>query len=239
MCYPQSGECDTEMANFIGPGSYYFHDDDAVIRLFQHYAHPEFPLLKPIVEYCLITGTLIADLWRYLILWIYGGIYADIDTIPNELNITDVMHHDAYFVIEQYHLLSQWFMAISPRHPLMYYAIQQSLSNLLRATDMGRISAPLITGPHALHAAYVQFRRDIDPTVDRNQPVSAGHYVGTRNRTITVVGTADQENQYVQRDVLGVLKKKEYRKMDMNHFSDDRPQSQGVSCMATMLHSLF
>jgi mannosyltransferase OCH1-like enzyme len=217
--------------------SYYFHDDDAVQALFQQFSHIEFPLLKQIVEHCLIDGTLKADLWRYLILWLYGGIYADIDTIPNQLNVTEIVHHDAYFVVEQYHLLSQWFMAISPRHPLMYYAIQHSLSNILRATDVSRIAAPLNTGPHALHAAFVQFRRDHDPTVDRSQPVRAGHYAGTNNRTITVVGTADQESQYVRRDVLGVLKKKEYRKMGMNHFSEVRSNATGVSCMSTMFYS--
>jgi hypothetical protein len=121
----------------------------------------------------------------------------------------------------------------------MYYAIQQSLSNLLRATDVGHIAVPLTSGPHELHAAFVQFRRDNDPNVDHSQPINAGHYAGTHNRTVTVVGMADHENHYIQRDALGVLKKKDYRKMGMNHFSEVRPNSTGASCMSSMLHSIL
>jgi mannosyltransferase OCH1-like enzyme len=227
--------------------SYFFHDDDAVMRLFQNYTFPEFPLLQHIVKHCLLHGTVKADLWRYLILWTYGGIYADIDTIPNQdkFNATDIVmnHHDAYFVVEQYHMLSQWFIAVSPRHPLMYYAVQQSLSNLFRLIDTGSIAASIVTGPHALHAAYAQFRNDAGPAKDmetitpRKKPIRAGQYVGAYNRTVTVVGSAEHENEYVIRDVLGVLKQREYKKMGMRHFQDDKSYPSGSSCMSAILHA--
>jgi hypothetical protein len=106
---------------------YYFHDDEAVRRLL-HTEFPEFPHLSLVSKYCLIHGTVKADLWRYLVLWVYGGIYADIDAVPAMFGSDTLStEDDAFFVVEQYHLLSQYFMALSPRHPLMYYAIQKCL----------------------------------------------------------------------------------------------------------------
>jgi mannosyltransferase OCH1-like enzyme len=123
------------------PGfSYFFHDDEAVHKLFA-LEFPEFPHLNLVTQYCVVYGTLKADLWRYLVLWVYGGIYADLDAVPATFNPETSIKSDdeAFFVVEQYHLLSQWFIAVSPRHPLMFYAIHHSLANLLRAKDTGSI----------------------------------------------------------------------------------------------------
>ena len=53
--------------------SIYFHDDAAVDRLLDKY-FPAFPHLQ-IVKDCSISGAAKADIWRYLVLWEYGGIY--------------------------------------------------------------------------------------------------------------------------------------------------------------------
>jgi Glycosyltransferase sugar-binding region containing DXD motif len=120
--------------------SYFLHDDEAVYRLFA-LEFPEFPHLNLVSRYCVIHGTLAADLWRYLVLWVYGGIYADLDAVPARFNLETSIESDddALFVVEQYHLLSQWFMAVSPRHPVMFYAVHHSLANLLNAKDTGSI----------------------------------------------------------------------------------------------------
>jgi len=56
------------------PYSVYFHDDDAVDRLFaQHW--DLFPNID-LVRKCINSGAGIADIWRYLVLWEYGGIYS-------------------------------------------------------------------------------------------------------------------------------------------------------------------
>ena len=96
--------------------AYYFHSDKAVDRLFAQ-DWPEFPHLST-VSACLDgKGTLKADLWRYLVLWEYGGVYADVDTKPNKFNSTSITaEDDGFFIVEQYHILSQYFMAMSPRH---------------------------------------------------------------------------------------------------------------------------
>lgn len=151
----------------------------------------------------------------------------DVDGVPAKrtpalLQPTD----DAYFVVEQYHMLCQYFIAVTPRHPLIWYAIQHALANLWRAADTGRIPAALYTGPHALHVAYTSFRKDAGRVVEETRtgikPVWVGHFVGTYNRTVTIVGIAGNENEYIDRDVIGSLKRKEYEKLGMTIYQDEK-----------------
>lgn len=219
--------------------SYYFHDDAAVQRLMEHY-YQEFPLLQDIVENCILYGTLKSDLWRYLVLWIYGGIYVDLDAVPVEFTVEMLDgQQDAFFVVEQYHMLSQYFIAVTPKHPLMWYAIQHSLGNLWHAADTGQIPAAFYTGPHALHQAYIQFRRDggemVEGAKPGKKPVWAGHFVGTHNRSVTIVGVAENQNQYIDRDVIGSVKGNEYKKLGMTLHQMDRKHATGKSCLSAIL----
>jgi mannosyltransferase OCH1-like enzyme len=219
--------------------SYYFYDDESIAR-FLRTEYRSFPHLEMVATKCLLYGALRADLFRYLVLYRYGGIYADIDAAPTNFTPDEFMDGstDGLFVVEQYHLLSQYFMAMSPKHPLMWYAIQHSLVNLLQLPDTGRASASMVTGPHALHFAFTSFRRDagahVDPATSGFKPVKAGTYVGTQNRSITAIGQAENQNQIVDRDVLRWRKKREYKKMHMTHFQDDKKRPTQRSCLASL-----
>jgi mannosyltransferase OCH1-like enzyme len=212
-----------------GAWSYYFHDDDAVDQLLS-LDYPEFPHLRRVAQHCLHYGTVKADLWRYLVLYVYGGLYADLDSHPNYHKFSSTTtigpHMEGFFVVEQYHMLSQYFMAMTPRHPLMYYAIQHSLLNLYRLLDTTQVRAAYDTGPHALHAAYRDYRRDaggeVTPAGVGYKPVWRGTFVGTHNTTITVVGHGQKETEWVIRESIRLgMKKKEYARMGMRHFKDD------------------
>ena len=116
-------------------------------------------------------------------------------------------------------------MALSPRHPLMFYAVQQSLINLLEQIDTGQQNAAFVTGPHALHAAFQAFRKDagimVDPAKPGFKPVWNGTFYGTENRSITVVGIGENENEYVWRSYLRQRHKlKGYSAMGMKHFKE-------------------
>jgi mannosyltransferase OCH1-like enzyme len=58
-------------------------------------------------------------------MWEYGGIYTDMDNLPgpllNETTITQDM--DAFFLQEGGGFLSQFFFAVSPKHPMMFLAV--------------------------------------------------------------------------------------------------------------------
>lgn len=221
---------------------YYFHDDEAVARLFQQSAQ-DFPLLSDLYPHCLVHGTLRADLWRYLVLWEYGGLYADVDAVPASFTPEWLEASDAFFVVEQYHLLSQYFIAVTPKHPLMWYAIQVSLSNLWKLSDTGGVAAAITTGPHALHQAFILFAKDgglaIDPARPGEKPVKAGTYLGTQGRSVTAVGVAEQQNEIVDRDVLGNLKKLEYSRLNMTFHQDDKKKLLGTACFAAIRESKF
>lgn len=93
--------------------SFILHDDDVVERLFQNFEWSEFPLLKKITK-CISNGAMKADLWRYLLLWRFGGVYTDLDNgigkhFNNASFITDDM--DALFEVERGGFPSQYFFA--------------------------------------------------------------------------------------------------------------------------------
>ncbi|MEM1182085.1 MAG: glycosyltransferase [Acidobacteriota bacterium] len=217
------------------PGhDYYFHDDRAVDRLLLEKEWPMFPHLA-MVAGCLTQGTIKADLWRYLVLYEYGGIYADIDTKPAAFDGSQITDDtDAFFEVEDYHLLSQYFMAASPRHPILYYAVHNALLNLLGAEDSGSINAAFQTGPHALHKGFQAFMADAGREISDFRPgafpVAAGVYVGTDRRSATVVGQAERRDEFVVREAIRREQKtREYARMGMTHFLDDAKGSTGTS----------
>ena len=226
---------------------YFLLDDDQVEEFFRHYSR-DFPMLPDVAQNCLPTGTLKADLWRYLVLWEYGGVYADIDAIPNKLSpettFLEDNHKDGLFVVEQYHLLSQYFMAVSPRHPLMWYAVQAALQKVLKNGDLQRINAAYTTGPHALHhALYLFADRDgahtiVHPWKAGTTPVAAGTYVGTNGRSITALGTAANQNEFVNRDVLRGRKDAIYETMGMTHFSKEANRPRGRTTCVDAIFNL-
>ena len=101
---------------FVDGYSFFLHDDDAVDRLIFGREWPQFPLLKESLT-CIPSGAGKADIWRYLMLWEYGGIYTDIDNAPGSQlffdnhtsAITDDM--DAFFEQERGGFPSQYFFA--------------------------------------------------------------------------------------------------------------------------------
>lgn len=224
------------------PGwSYYFFDDDAVMRLL-HEDFPEFPHMKLLTTACIEYGTIKADLWRYAAVWKYGGLYSDLDSVPgrNFTSTTILPTDDSFFVVEYYYLLSQYFLAASPRHPLMYYTLQKALFNLLNAKDTGKFNAAMQTGPHALHAGFQFFMKDnhIEIQGAKQKPVKeAATYVGSNNRTVRVIGEGyKKSNEFVVREsVKRGPKVSDYKLMNMTHNQDDFKHPTRKSCLTSIL----
>jgi hypothetical protein len=253
--------------------SFYFHDDQAVERLLLGKAWLDFPHI-PLALKCLRSGAAKADLWRYLILWEYGGIYTDLDNTPgkdffvphvqsrdvNSGNITTTStatnvdasssssslsssfykpiviqdDDDAFFVVEQLGVLSQYFMAASPHHPLLYLAVQTTLLRLLEVPHVGAQYIPQVTGPGALKMAFKYFMRT--PDTDKNGRVRQGIYVGVGNRTVTVLGHKDTgSHNYIQRATM-VGKAGQYKQMNMKHYSLIAKKKFNESCLVHAYH---
>ncbi|KAG7342747.1 glycosyltransferase sugar-binding protein containing DXD motif [Nitzschia inconspicua] len=217
--------------------SFYFHDEESVDRLLQEYWH-EFPQLQ-IMQHCMVSGAAKADLWRYLILYRYGGIYADMDSAPGDLfftkdNSTTIISSDddAFFEVERIGVLSQYFMAASPKHPIMFLAVQQVFARLMDTDSIGHQYVPYVTGPGALKTAFIRFMGETSGGI-----VSSGIYTSPTNRSLTVVGKRRSNNQYIRRESLNAMdKKRGYELMGMKHFSRAGDPKLNTSCYLHLYH---
>lgn len=216
--------------------SVYLHDDDAVARLLEKY-WPQFPHLQ-IGASCLLSGAAKADLWRGVILYEYGGIYSDIDNFPKEFNADTIKPDDeAFFVIEQVGVLSQWFFAARPKHPLMYMLVETTLHMLIQLNHVDKQNVPRTTGPGALKNAMRHFMDAVQQVKyehttphQRFHRIRAGFYTGLDNATVRVVGHKGNQNRFVCRNCIQ-LKRKGYAEMNMKHFSQVNPRSNFESCL--------
>jgi hypothetical protein len=86
----------------------------------------------------LIPGAFKADLWRYCVLYIYGGVYVDIDTICFE-NIDLFLNEDIEFMTPNdlnnnikigTHNLFNAFIASIPKHPILLECINRVVFNI-------------------------------------------------------------------------------------------------------------
>ncbi|KAL3803877.1 hypothetical protein HJC23_004039 [Cyclotella cryptica] len=213
------------------PGhSLYFHDDDAVERLTSHpLSQRMFPLLNETLR-CVTNGATKSDLWRYLVLYTYGGIYTDIDNSPRKFNGNTIFPtDDSFFVIEQLGIMAQYFIASSPGHPLMRLSLETAMDSLRSIPNVMKNNPARTTGPNALKVGFVKF---MNGTTDGY--ISAGTYVGIDGRSATVVGDKSTSKDYIVRTGLGDAQKfKYYKAMGIEHFHETNrlPQTGRISCM--------
>jgi hypothetical protein len=194
--------------------SYYLHDDEAVERLL-HLDFPEFPHLSLVVDKCILSLAAKIYLWQYIVLWVYGGVYVDLNLYPSRFNATTILEADdgLFFTERESATLSTRFMAVSPRHPLIYYAIEQALTKILRSKDVGSLDPDQVFGEPNLHQALTEFTKTVDGGVTTVQAMLQGTIRGYGDRSIRVIGKLDGPEQYVSPVFIGAGKSKDYAKM--------------------------
>lgn len=204
---------------------FYFHNDAAMHRLL-HRDWPEFPQLHQLLR-CTRGGAGLADVWRALVLWEYGGIYSDIDNAPAKFHAEMSIQpdDDAYFVLERSKHLSQYFFAARPKHPLFFLLVQHMMSRLVALNDVSLQVVSLVTGPGATRMAFCNFVHGQGPNFPHHDPSSkcwypkARLYRGIGNYSVRAVGTPEQSDEYVARDVIPD-KNVIYQRMNMTYFRD-------------------
>jgi mannosyltransferase OCH1-like enzyme len=99
------------------------------------------------------------DLWRYIMLFLYGGVATDLDMIPVN-NIDSFIREQDFMVTvidlnlkesEGFHNLSNGFLAIVPRHPIMFRCINRICE--LVENNLSYLSLMDISGPGNLGRA--------------------------------------------------------------------------------------
>lgn len=107
---------------------YRFYDDEDILNFLTN-EFPEF--LEGYKE--LKFGASKADLWRYLIIYKHGGIYADMDCICNN-SLRKWLDPSALFVTQLgiNKDLCQWLIISVPGNPLFLKTAEKSLENILK-----------------------------------------------------------------------------------------------------------
>jgi hypothetical protein len=172
--------------------------------------------------------------------WEYGGIYVDLDAVPN-LWTPATIHpdDDSYFVVEYFDAPSQYFMAASPQHPLMYHStIQQALAKIMNHPDNLKIDASFTTGPFTLLDGFTTLTLENNGKI-YTKPVVRGLYYGHNNRSVRIDGFGqNQSSAIIDREAYGRnFKIGMYAEMNITHFLQDKRRRQlsskmGRSCFA-------
>ena len=124
-----------------------------------HNDYPEFPMLHSIISHCVDThSSLRYDLWTFLLLWKFGGLYVHFDYSVGSFDTSTISKdHDGFFFIDpETNGLSTKVFAVSKNHPLMYYTIQRMIGNILSSNNTINNQ---FTGASALTQAFHDFRR--------------------------------------------------------------------------------
>lgn len=79
-------------------------------------------------------GIMKADMWRVAIIYIYGGIYADIDTVCHS-SIDTILHKDIIVCKEFDNLnnIANYFFAATPKHPVLKRTLDLMLEHFNNA----------------------------------------------------------------------------------------------------------
>ena len=176
---------------------------------------------------CATAGATLADLWRYAVLYRYGGVYTDLDNGKGEKWRDDLIEDDDDFVgvVEHLGIIGQYWLASSPGHPYMRHTMDDALSHLRVTTNVMNNAPHKTTGPGAVKRGFCFFMEAAGGGTGW-QRVSAGKYVGDRNRSVTVIGQKSESREYVNRAGLAEDKKMGYYKeVNITHFSR---QGEGV-----------
>jgi mannosyltransferase OCH1-like enzyme len=140
--------------------SFYFHDDETVERLLQQsYWDEEFPELRRALQCVKYKGAMKIDVWRILILYLFGGIYTDVDVTPGPwFNTSTIPPNDTFFSLsDAYDRPSQWLFAMTPAHPIAQLTAYEIQRRLLKMKNIAKPRVVHITGPQALNAGRKKF----------------------------------------------------------------------------------
>lgn len=241
--------------SFEGAGwSFYFHDRKAKMTLLEKF-WPEFPQLQNAYQ-CLQNagGAAVADLWRYLALWEYGGCYTDMDNEPGPLLNASTINSifaadiDAFFLQDKAgspNFPTQHFFGVSPKHPIMFFAVYQVLHAMINLDDVDKFFVPEITGPSALDRAFLEFmmvpKKDFaekqqwlhHPHTKPNK----GTYTGYQGRNVTIGANADDMYLYVSASSInGDRKRNGWKAMGYNDYRDIKRVPQNKTCLQVIMN---
>lgn len=115
-----------------------------------NFVHTEFKDEPDIIE-CYDRINIIVskvDLWRYLVLYKYGGVYLDMDSAINRSLDEFIKPTDNAILTAEGNKIRivQWALIFSPKHPILKYVIDQVIDNIKNdryPNDILRMTGPI------------------------------------------------------------------------------------------------
>ncbi len=127
-----------------------FDKDERAAFIKEHFDHAVYTAYMRI-----IPGALKADMWRYCVLYVNGGVYADIDTMCMNSLKTFIKNYEFVATVdlnatksEGEHNVANAFIASVPRHPILRGCINRITIQVL--ANMRPSSLLDLTGPGVL-----------------------------------------------------------------------------------------
>ena len=149
-----------EMLNFIN--SWKKHNNNYKINFYD--SNERYNFIKDNFDFDVVDaynrlkpGAFKCDLWRYCILYIYGGFYADIDTlclscldVIKEKNVDFICPIDLNPNIGCQYNLSNGFIGCIPKHPILKMCIDHIVNSIKQAKPSDKVIITNISGPGCL-----------------------------------------------------------------------------------------
>ncbi|MCB1066746.1 MAG: alpha-mannosyltransferase [Simkania sp.] len=138
-----------------------FYTDDEVYALFKEH-FPQYYEILPQIP----CGAMLADFFRYAVLYVHGGMYTDMDTYPLKflpekwLSASSVIGYEVQ--TKAVEVFCQWTMLSKPKYPLFKEALEQAFQKFIK--NLGCIDHPdqvlETTGPLFFSSIVNQYRFD-------------------------------------------------------------------------------
>jgi len=172
-----------DVLSWVFPGyGLCFHDDDAVWKFMRYIIDDShgyelvMNLRKTLL--CAKKFAMVADLWRYALLYWYGGVYVDLDNIPGPKYDPEFItpETDSFFLRESYGIMTQFYMASSKHHPILLNFLSVSLKNVYASDgNVVNVQLPKKTGPGAVKLGYITFQAAMNITTNGYDPAGVYH----------------------------------------------------------------
>ena len=208
-----------------------YEERDAFLR--SPAIHAAFPLLDSVLS-CVRSETMTADIWRYIVLWYYGGAYADLDLFcmgSFTAGFAEASAFSGWNAREK--KPTQYFIASVALHPVMYLSAKHAIVRTSQMAEIQEVTAALLTGPMALMCGISTFLWELKwgkcwittkGGGERNKIGAPGVFKPPADRprlqgySLTVIGAAATDELLLHEIQTRSFKKKDYAKMGMAHF---------------------
>jgi mannosyltransferase OCH1-like enzyme len=140
-------------------------------------------------------GVMKADLWRYCVIYKYGGIYADADTVC-KIN-PNIFINNSYLCVAPepgHNLFCQWAFAAPPGSPILRSIIELSVDRILTTPIKGEHIIHFLTGPSCFTDGIIKYLKENKlPTFD-----DINQYHKYPSNILAVFNRENFHNKFVQ-----------------------------------------